>query len=138
MLDGTIDAISCGDRPQSDVEKAKPFGRADPGMLGFETSLGLGMRLVADGQLSLEMLVKAFCYAPRQLLDLPVGPVEQGGIADFMVFHPTAETTVCFGKRPHRAENSPFQGEKMAGKVVITMVEGEVVYDSTSSGGRKR
>ena len=53
LADGTLDAIACDHAPHTSLEKDLEFEAAAFGLIGLETSLGLSLKLVHDGVLSL-------------------------------------------------------------------------------------
>jgi dihydroorotase len=48
LADGTLDAIATDHAPHSVMEKEVEFDRAANGIIGLETALPLGLKLVAD------------------------------------------------------------------------------------------
>ena len=64
LADGTLDAIACDHAPHTSLEKDLEFEAAAFGLIGLETSLGLSLKLVHDGVLSLTQLVTAMSTQP--------------------------------------------------------------------------
>ena len=52
----------------------------------------------------------------------------EGADADVVVFDPDDEWIVNVADLKTKAGNSPYGGEKMRGRVALTIVSGEVVY----------
>lgn len=128
LKDGTIDLIATDHAPHSQEEKAKePMWTAPSGIIGLETSLGLGITsLVKPGYLTmLELLGKMTCN-PARLYKLPGGSIEIGAPADFVIFDPD-ETWIVDGF-VSKSSNSPFLGETLYGKIHYTICGGNIIY----------
>lgn len=128
LQDGTIDIIATDHAPHSDArKKKKTLQQASSGMIGLETSLGLGItKLVHEGYLPLMKLLEKMTVNPATLYGLPGGRLEEGGPADIVIFDPEEKWTVKeFYSRSH---NSPFVGERLTGRVKYTICQGSIVY----------
>lgn len=128
LKDGTIDLIATDHAPHSEEEKAKePMWTAPSGIIGLETSLGLGIAsLVKPGHLTMMELLEKMTYNPANLYKLPGGSVELQAPADFVIFNPNEEWAVNdFVSKSH---NSPFKGAKLPGKIHFTICNGEIIY----------
>ncbi len=64
LADGTIDAIACDHAPHSVMEKDVEFAAAAFGLIGLETSLGLSLRLVHEGVLTMSQLIAKMSANP--------------------------------------------------------------------------
>ena len=71
---------------------------------------------------------------PARLLGLPTGRLEKGAPADIIVVDPGVPWVVNRDELRSRSKNSPFDEQKLQGRVMQTMVAGATVY---SYGGRK-
>lgn len=143
LADGTIDAITSGHMPQSPVEKDEPFGRAAPGMIGLQTTLGLVLRLVADGVITLTRAIELLSPGPLRALRRTDGAhggrVMPGAPADLVVFDPGVKVRVDDGQLHSRARNTPFLGHALPGRVSLTLVGGvEAIRAAGSSTGSHR
>lgn len=127
LRDGTIDAIASGHRPQTAVEKDLEFDLAEPGLIGLETALGLGLRLVDEGALSLPRLVAALTSGPARVVARETG-LGVGAPADVVIFDAQARRRVSATDLASRARNTPFLGQALPGRVVCTLVGGAVVF----------
>lgn len=130
LADGTLDAFATDHAPHAAHEKLQEFDRAPFGIIGLETALPLGLRLVEAGQLSLTRLVDALTSAPARAFGLPGGTLASGSLADLTVFDPAAEWTYDPAQGASLSRNSPFTGWKLRGKAVYTIVGGRVVYSA--------
>ncbi|MGH9467231.1 MAG: dihydroorotase [Terriglobales bacterium] len=128
LADGTLDAFATDHAPHAAHEKQQEFDRAPFGIIGLETALPLGLRLVTQGRLTLARLVDALSSAPARAFGLPAGALEPGAIADLTVFDPEAEWVYDPAQGASLSRNSPFARWKLRGQAVYTIVGGRVVY----------
>lgn len=129
LADGTIDVIASDHAPHSSVEKDLEFNAAANGMIGLETSLPLGLRLVEMGILGLKDLIAKMSVNPAQVLKLTHVGLKQGGPADLTIIDLEKEFTVDANTLRSKSRNTPFDGWELKGKAVLTMVGGKVVFD---------
>ena len=128
LADGTLDMIATDHAPHSREEKAKPIASAPSGMIGLETALGLVIKsCVATGQVSLMQVLRALTVNPADLYDLNAGHIAVGAPADLCIFDPEEQWTVTDNFHS-KANNSPFLGWTLQGRVHTTICGGKVVY----------
>ena len=128
IKDGTIDMIVTDHAPHSKEEKDRDMAAAPSGITGLETSLGLGIKsLVQPGHISLLKLMELMSKNPAELYRLIPGSMKVGAPADIVIFGENEEWKVeSFASK---AENSPFKGWTLPGKVHYTICNGKVVYE---------
>ncbi|MFO7930970.1 MAG: dihydroorotase [Thermodesulfobacteriota bacterium] len=127
LADGTIDAIATDHAPHAQIEKEVEFDLAANGIIGLETSLGLGLALVEKGILSLQQLVAAMSKNPAKIIGKPCG-IAPGLAADITIIDPSYEYTYRADKGRSKSRNSPFDGWNLRGCAAYTIAAGEVVY----------
>jgi len=128
LRDGTIDAIASDHAPHASTDKDVEFAYAASGMIGLETSLGLSLALVEEGVLGPGELVAKMSTQPAAILKRPGGTLRIGAAADVTVIDPRREWTVDPGRFRSRSRNSPFGGRTLKGKAILTIKDGEIVY----------
>jgi len=128
LRDGTLDAIATDHAPQSSIEKEVEFEYAANGIIGLETSLGLSLRLVDEGILTLTQLVEKMSLNPAKILRLNKGTLKPGADADITIVDPEKAWTVDVKKFRSKSRNSPFGGWQLKGKVAHTIVAGVVKF----------
>ncbi len=128
LSDGTIDAIATDHAPHSPDEKVLPFEQAPNGVIGLETSLGLGLQLVREGVLDMTQLVEKMSCRPAGLMRID-RRLAVGAPADLTVIDPAAPWTVRSELFASRSRNTPFAGWRLPGRAVFTMAAGRVVFD---------
>lgn len=126
LKDGTIDAIVTDHAPHGMDEKSGEFDYAPFGIVGLETSLGLALKLVHDGVLTLSDLVTRMSTAPARILKSGGGTLSAGAAADITVIDRDLEWTVDSASFKSKSKNTPFNGWTLKGKAVQTMVGGKI------------
>jgi dihydroorotase len=130
LASGLIDAIVSDHNPQDVETKRLPFAEAEDGAIGLETMLSAGLRLVHAGELPLTRLIAAMTIRPAEILRLPQGRLKVGAPADLIRFDPCEPYVVDPLRLHSRCKNTPFDEARMEGKVKLTLVAGEVVYEA--------
>ncbi|WP_343080754.1 dihydroorotase [Ostreiculturibacter nitratireducens] len=133
VASGLIDIISSMHTPQDEESKRLPFEEAASGAVGLETFLPAAMRLYHSGHLSLPQLFRAMSLNPAKRLGLPQGRLAEGAPADLVLFDPDAPFVLDRFKLRSKSKNTPFDGARMQGKVRMTFVAGQKVYDAEAA-----
>ncbi|MGQ9920786.1 MAG: dihydroorotase [Desulfobacca sp.] len=128
LADGTLDCIATDHAPHSVLEKEVEFDQAANGIIGLETAVGLSLRLVAAGVLTLPQLVAKLSTNPARILGVTGGTLREGVPADLTVLNLHQPWTVDVAAFKSKSRNSPFHGWQLPGRAVLTVVGGEVVY----------
>ena len=129
LADGTIDCIATDHAPHSPVEKDVEFECAAPGMLGLETALPLILDFVRMGTLDEKRAIEALTSAPARAFGLSGGSLAIGAVADLTVIDPERPVTISSEGLASKSKNTPFLGQTLAGRAVLTLLEGRVVFD---------
>lgn len=127
--DGTIDCIATDHAPHSPVEKDVEFECAAPGMLGLETALPIILDFVRMGSLDERRAIAALTGAPARAFGLPGGTLAVGAVADVCVIDPERPMTITAEELASKSKNTPLLGQTLAGRAVLTLVEGRCVFD---------
>ena len=105
--------------------------KAPFGIVGMETAAALTYtELVLGGYLTPMQMVEKMSYNPAQILHLKKGTLEEGRMADVMLFDPECTYAIDKNKFWSKAKNTPFHGRKVTGKVMMTICDGKIVYDA--------
>jgi dihydroorotase len=128
LADGTIDAIASDHQPRDADDKRLPFAQAEAGGAGLATLLGVTLARVHAGDLPMLTALGLLTSRPATLLGLPQGRLAKGAPADLVLFHPDRGWKVEAGKLPGKAQNSPFDGRALEGRVLGTWKAGRRVF----------
>lgn len=135
LADGTLDAIATDHAPHAAMEKQVEFDRAANGIIGLETALPLSLKLVDEGVMDLNTLVERMSLAPARILGLEKG-LRSGLQADITLIDPVREWVVSAANSKSKSKNTPFEGWKVKGKAVMTIVDGGIRWDTLEDRSR--
>ena len=128
LRDGTIDVIATDHAPHEPDSKNVEFELAANGIVGFETALPLAItNLVETGVLTYSELIEKMCVKPAEILGLNKGSLGVNKPADMVIFDTKQEFQVDINKFQSKSKNSPFDGFTLRGKVVYTIVNGNII-----------
>ncbi len=128
LVQGAISAI-CSDHQPLDLDsKLAPFSQTLPGASALELLLPLCLRLVDQGLLGLTRALALVTSGPAGLLGLDCGSLAPGSPADLCLFDPAAEWRVSAETLVSAGKNTPFEGQRMRGRVRRTLLGGHSVY----------
>ena len=124
-----IDVISSFHTPQDEESKRLPFETAAAGAVGLETLLPASLQLFHNQSVSLEKLIKTMTLNPANLLGLPSGRITSGAPADLIVFDADIPFILDRETLKSKSKNTPFDGQKLQGRVRRTIVAGETIFE---------
>ncbi|ESY16194.1 MULTISPECIES: dihydroorotase [unclassified Mesorhizobium] len=130
VKDGTIDIIVSSHDPQDVDTKRLPFADAAAGAIGLETLLGAALRLYHNGDVPLLRLVETLSTAPARLFGLPGGTLKPGAPADLALIDLEEPWIVSESGIRSRSKNTCFEGARLQGMVLQTLVAGRTVFSS--------
>ncbi|UWQ28005.1 MULTISPECIES: dihydroorotase [unclassified Leisingera] len=125
---GLIDIISSMHTPQDEESKRLPFEEAAAGAVALETLLPAALRLYHAELLDLPTLFRAMSLNPAKRLGLDSGRLAKGAPADLVLFDPDVPFVLDRFKLRSKSQNTPFDTQRMQGRVEATYVAGEPVY----------
>jgi len=129
VRDGIIDIICSMHTPQDEESKRLPFEAAASGAVGLETLLPAALRLVHNSDLTLPELFRALSLNPARRLGLECGQIRVGAPADLVLFDPNVPYVLDRFALKAKSKNTPFDTQRMQGRVARTWVDGACVYD---------
>lgn len=131
LADGTIDIIATDHAPHHLDEKQIEFALASNGIVGFETALPLGYTtLVRSGRMDLVSWLRTMTTAPALLFNRPFTGFEPGSPADLIMVDTETPWRFNADEMASKARNTPYDGQEMYGKVLLTLYEGRIVYEN--------
>lgn len=129
LKDDIIDVIATDHAPHTAIEKGMPMKKAPFGIVGLETAASLVYsELVLTEYLTPMQMAEKMSANPAKVIGLDKGSLEEGKTADIVIFDPEKTYVIRTEEFAGKAKNTPFAGRKVTGKVVATIVAGEVVY----------
>ncbi|MCD6452867.1 MAG: dihydroorotase [Dehalococcoidales bacterium] len=135
LKQGVIDIIATDHAPHSKADKKVDFAQAPFGISGFETALGSLMSLVHRGELPLTTLISKLTSEPSKIIGTrygKLGSLNVGEPADITIFDPDMEWVVDASKFVSKGKNTPLDGDRLKGKVMVTISQGKIVYQDDS------
>jgi dihydroorotase len=129
---GVIDTIHSDHDPQDSEVKRRPFAEASNGAIGLETLLAAALRFVHSDELDLQTILKAMTIRPAQILGLESGRIAKGAPADLILIDLDYPWQVKESELVSKSRNTAFEGARMTGKVMRTLVGGKTVYTHTN------
>ncbi|MEO5754313.1 MAG: dihydroorotase [Chthoniobacterales bacterium] len=136
IADGTLEILASDHAPHANFEKEVEFDAAPFGIVGLETELGLFIDLLVHKHRTIDFaqLIEMFTVNPAKLLGLEAGSLSLGAPADLTLIDPEMEWTVEAQKFESASRNTPFDGWKLKGRAVFTIVGGETVWQLGQDG----
>src|SRR2546428_384099 len=129
IADGTLSILCSDHRPHANFEKEVEFDAAPFGIVGLETELGIFIDLLVHKHRKIDIvrLIEMFTAEPARLLKIDAETLSIGARADMTLIDPELEWTVKIDKFESASRNSPFDGWKLKGRAVRTIVGGKTV-----------
>ena len=126
--DGTIDVIATDHAPHTAEEKSRGLAGSAMGVVGLETSFAvIYTKLVMAGIISPERMIELMAEAPRRIFALG-GGLAAGEKADIAVFDLDNEFTVDPATFLSKGRSTPFEGWRLHGQTILTLVDGRTAY----------
>ena len=130
VAEGLVDVVTSAHTPAPSEDKRRPFAEAVPGAVGLELLLPALLSLHHEDGHALVDVLKPVTLGPAQLLGLPGGRLAAGAPADLVLFDIDTAVIVDADRLISRSKNSPFDGRRLQGEVLLTLVEGRIVHQA--------
>lgn len=133
LRDGTLDCIGTDHAPHTPDEKDREFDFAPNGIIGLETALSVCLDILfRQHRFKLPHVIDLMTRKAADILKLPAGTLAEGAPGDVCLFDPDESWIYDAGKGFSKSRNSPWDGQRLTGRVRTTIVGGRVVFQ----GGR--
>lgn len=127
--DGTVDMIATDHAPHSAEEKSRGLKGSLMGITGLETAFPiLYTKLVQSGRISLGTLIEKMSALPCERFGLDGGVLTEGGRADIFAVDLNEEYKISSGEFLSKGKSTPFEGEKVKGRIKLTIAGGKIVW----------
>lgn len=128
VANGAINSICSDHQPHELDAKQAPFPATESGISGVETLLPLTLKLVDNGQLSLNTAIASITCNSAAVLGLDVGHLSVGSTANLCLIDPEKEWIFHSADMLSHGKNTPFSGWNFKGKVTQTIINGRTIY----------
>ena len=128
IRNGAVDVLGSDHAPHTLEEKAKPWPASPSGMPGVQTLVPLMLNHVAAGRLTLERFVDLTSAGPARVFGMRAkGRLAPGYDADLTVVDLNAQKTITNEWSKSKSGWTPFDGMKVTGWPIATIVRGSFV-----------
>ena len=125
---GIIDVLGSDHAPHTPEEKAKPYPSSPSGMPGVQTLVPVMLDHVNAGRLTIERFVDLSSHGPNRIFGMArKGRIAAGYDADFTVVDMKRTETITNAQAGSRAGWTPYDGMKVTGWPVGTVIRGRRV-----------
>ena len=129
IKDGLIDVIVSDHKPEDEESKRLPFAQAATGAIGIETLLPLSLELYHNESLGLKKIIETLTINPSNILKIQKGSLKKGLDADICVFDLNKPWMVKADQLKSKSKNTAIEDRKLQGKVLMTFLNGELVFN---------
>ncbi|MDE3207990.1 MAG: dihydroorotase, partial [Pseudomonadota bacterium] len=130
LASGEIDAICSDHTPVDEDAKLLPFSQSEPGATGLELLLPLTLKWAREEEIKLVDALRLITQTPAKILGIKAGSLDVGEPADICIFDPEQSWRVTPETLISQSKNTPFLDMDMKGRVMYTLMEGAVVYET--------
>ncbi|MBS0409565.1 MAG: dihydroorotase [Proteobacteria bacterium] len=129
VASGLVDVIVSAHAPAPAEDKRLPYDEAAPGAVGLETLLPALLTLYHEGHAPLATLIRAVTLSPADAIGLAAGRLTPGAPADLVLCDLEAPRLIDAAELISKSKNSAFDGRRLQGRVLMTLVDGRVVFE---------
>ncbi|HEV7471030.1 MAG: pyrC [Pseudonocardia sp.] len=129
LAEGVIDVVATDHAPHASQYKDTEWAAAKPGMLGLQTAFSVLVHtMVEPGLLDWHGVARVLSERPAEIGSLPDQgrPIAVGEPATFALVDPDAQWTVRGAALASKAANTPYEGMRLPGAVVATILRGRI------------
>ena len=129
IKENLIDVIVSDHIPEDEESKRLPFSQAATGAIGIETLLPLALEMHHNESLPLNKIIETLTINPAKILQINKGTLAKGSDGDICVLDLDAPWVVKAEKLKSKSKNTAIEGRKLQGKVLMTFLNGEMVFN---------
>jgi dihydroorotase len=129
LAEGIVDCVATDHAPHAPQDKDCEWSAARPGMLGLQTALSVVVAtMVRPGLLDWRGVARVMSERPARIGGATEQgrPIAVGQPATLILVDPDAIWTVRGAQLASLAHNTAFEGMELPGRVLVTMLRGEV------------
>ena len=130
LRDNIMDVIATDHAPHAFEEKNTTMKKAPFGIVGIETVAALTYsELVMPGILTTMQMAEKMSYNPAKVVGIDKGDIQPGKVADVVIFNPNETYKIDKNEFASKGKNTPFHGREVTGRVCMTIMDGNIVYE---------
>jgi len=129
IKDNLIDVIVSDHIPEDEESKRLPFAQAATGAIGIETLLPLALEMHHNESLPLNKIIETLTINPAKILQINKGTLKKGSDGDICILDLDAPWIVKAENLKSKSKNTAIEGRKLQGKVLMTFLNGELVFN---------
>lgn len=130
LTGGKIDIVATDHAPHTLDEKRRGYWECPSGTPAIQHSLAAMLELAGQGVLGVTDVVEKMCHAPAVRYGVrDRGFIREGMYADLAIVDTAANWTVGRENLLYKCGWSPMEGARFGNKVVMTLINGRMVYD---------
>jgi dihydroorotase len=123
LKDGTIDAIVSQHTPHEVEFKDVEFEVAEYGIIGLQTAFALALKAGLD----INLIIQKLSVSPREILNVDIPAIAEGQLANLVLYDLDAEWEYTRKNNKSKSYNSPFIGQNLKGKVLLTCNNNQII-----------
>lgn len=132
LAQGIVDCVATDHAPHAPQDKDCEWSAAAPGMLGLQTALSVVLAtMVRSGLLDWRGVARVMSERPAQIGGATGHgrPIAVGEPATLVLVDPDATWTVRGAQLASLASNTPYEGMELPGRVVLTLLRGQITTE---------
>ena len=129
IKENLIDVIVSDHIPEDEESKRLPFAQAATGAIGIETLLPLALEMHHNDSLPLTKIIETLTINPSKILQINKGTLKKGSDGDICIIDLDAPWVVKAENLKSKSKNTAIEGRKLQGKVLMTFLNGELVFN---------
>ncbi|HPR73917.1 MAG TPA: dihydroorotase [Bacteroidales bacterium] len=128
-----LDTIATDHAPHTTEEKANPYLKSPSGVPMIQHSLPAMLELWHNNVFSIEKIIEKMCHNPALIFNIKSrGFIREGYKADLCLVDPDKPWEVTKQNILYKCRWSPFEGKTFKSKIIMTIVNGTIVYNEGS------
>lgn len=125
LKSGSLNVICSDHTPREIEDKEKEFDLAKFGIINLQTAFPSMLTYLAP-KTGIELIIEKMAIAPREILNLPVPTIEEGKLANLIIYAPSTKWTLDAKDIVSKSKNSPYIGTEFTGKVIAVMNNNQI------------
>ncbi len=129
IKDGTIDCLATDHAPHTPEDKANGMA----GISNIEYAFQIYLKVFEENGIPLTRLSEMLSHNPAKRLGIQAGLFQPGYLADVTALSVEEESEIDSIAMISRSHNTPFDGRKVMGRVLRTVIDGETRYEYSTA-----